>query len=398
MSLFAKRAAPVTAAELIPPRAPAMQTGTVMVTNDTALRHSAVWACLRLRANLVSTMPVDVFRKVGGINVEVPPSPILVQPGGERVGIKEWLYSTQFDLDRAGNVFGLITERTGFGLPGRIDLVPVSDVGVRIKDNEVVGYRIGPKEYPPDQVWHEKQYTVAGLHVGLSPIAYAAWSIGEYLSIQDFALSWFGGGGIPSGVLKNEEKTLDPREIATIKTRFKTAISNRDLFVTGKDWTYSMIQAEEAGSQWVDAKQFGIADAARFFDCPADLIDAALQSGGDITYQNITQRNLEFLILHLDPALRRREDALTRLIPEPRFVKLNRGVLLEMDPKSQADLFKLGVDSRTLAPSEARAMLDRPPFTEDQLAEFDRLFGAPRTNPAPAANPAAATAVPAEVA
>lgn len=388
MSLFAKRAVMTTAADLIPPRTPVMTAGTVTVTNDTALRHSAVWACLRLRANLVSTMPVDVYRKVGGINVEVPPSPILVQPGGERVGIKEWLYSTQFDLDRAGNAFGLVTERSGFGLPARIDLVPVSDVGVRVKDNEVVGYRIGAKEYSPADVWHEKQYTVSGLHVGLSPIAYAAWSIGEYLSIQEFALGWFGGGGIPSGVLRNEAKTLEPREIDTVKARFKTAIANRDLFVTGNDWTYSMIQAEEAGSQWVDAKQFGVVDAARFFDVPAEMIDGAVDSSGNITYANITQHNLELLILHLDPALRRREDALTRLIPEPRFVKLNRGVLLEMDPKSRADLFAVMVESRQLAPSEARAMEDRAPFTDAQLGEFDRLFGAPRTNPTPAKAPA----------
>ena len=32
------------------------------VDTDTALRHSGVWACLRLRADLVSTTPLDVFR------------------------------------------------------------------------------------------------------------------------------------------------------------------------------------------------------------------------------------------------------------------------------------------------------------------------------------------------
>ena len=385
MSLFTKRGYTMTAAELIPPRPPVVAAGSVSVTNDSALRHSAVWACLRLRANLVSTMPVDAYRKVGNINVEVPPSPVLVQPGGERVGMKEFLYSTQFDLDRAGNVFGLITERTGFGLPGRIDLVPVSDVGVRVKDNEVVEYRIGGKTYAPADVWHEKQYTVAGLHVGLSPIAYAAWSIGEYLSIQDFALNWFGNGQHPSAMLRNSQKTIAPGNAEIIRQRFKTAVKSGDVFVTGNDWEYQMLQAEQAGSQWIEAKQFGIADAARYFDVPADIIDAAVKTGGNITYSNITQHNLELLILHLDPALRRREDALSRLIPQPRFVKLNRGVLLEMDPKSRAELFKTQIEARILSPNEARAMEDRPPFTESQLGEFDRLFGAPRTNPTPAA-------------
>src|SRR5215468_2299387 len=84
-----------TANALIPPR-PAVPAGSAMVTNDSALRHSAVWACLRLRANLISTFPVDVYRKQLGLQVEVPPPPVIVIPGGERCDYLEWMYSTQF--------------------------------------------------------------------------------------------------------------------------------------------------------------------------------------------------------------------------------------------------------------------------------------------------------------
>ena len=41
-------------------------------------------------------------------------------------------------------------------------------------------------EYTADKVWHERQFPVPGLPVGLSPLIYAAWSIGEYLSEQQF--------------------------------------------------------------------------------------------------------------------------------------------------------------------------------------------------------------------
>jgi hypothetical protein len=89
--------------------------------------------------------------------------------------------------------------------------------------------------------------------------------------------------------------------------------------------------------------------------------------------------------MHLGPAVVRRENALTRLTPKPRFVKLNTNALLRMDPLTQAETLKLEIDSRTLAPSEVRELKDRPPFTESQLAEFDRLFGKPGAKaPAPA--------------
>jgi HK97 family phage portal protein len=376
MSLFSrqKRDFPGETAEQMIPQRPEQRAGTAVVTNEMALRHSAVWACLRLRANLISTMPIDVYRTVGGIQVEVPKPPVLTAPGGERVGIIEWLYSSQVDLDRAGNCFGLITALDGLGFPARIELVPLSEVTVRLRKG-VLTYRISGTVYQPNEVWHEKQYTLAGLPLGLSPVAFAAWSIGEYLSIQEFALDWFGNGAVPSGHLKNKNKaTLAPTEAMETKRRFKAAVTGRDLFVTGSDWEYDMIQADAAGGSWIEAKRFGIGDIARFFDVPGNLIDAAV-SGDSITYANMTQRNLQFLIMHLGPAIIRREEALSSLTSRPRFVKLNTDALLRMDPQARAAMFKTQIDARTLAPSEARALEDRPPFTNDQLAEFDRLFG-----------------------
>lgn len=373
MSLFRRRDfAGATADQLIPPR-PSTSGGAAAVTNETALRHSAVWACLRLRANLISTMPVDLYRKVDGIQVEVPKPAVLVTPGGDEVEMPEWMYSSQFDLDRAGNTVGLITALDGLGLPARIELVPIGDVTVRMRKGKKT-YKIGGKVYEPSEVWHEKQYTVPGLPIGLSPVAYAAWSISEYLSIQQFAMDWFRNGAIPSAHLKNTAKVLTPEQADGAKQRFKAAVASRDLFVTGNDWDYDMIQAEQAGADWIAAKQFGIGDIARFFDCPSDLIDAAV-SGSSVTYANMTQRNLQFLVMSLGPAVSRREQALSRLSSRPRFVKLNRNALLAMDPQTQASVIKTRIDSRTLTPSEARAFYDQAPLTEDQKAEFDRLFG-----------------------
>jgi HK97 family phage portal protein len=376
VSLFSRRAWPAQSADQLIGSRTAARTGGVTVTDETALRHSAVWACLRLRANLISTLPVDLYRKVGGVQVEVPKPPVLVSPDG-RVGVQEWLYSSQVDLDRAGNAFGLITARDGLGFPARIELQALSDCSVQIRSGELT-YRICGQTYEPRDVWHERQYTLAGLPVGLSPVAYAAYSIGEYLSVQDFALSWFGNGGVPQAHLKNtQKKTMTPAEAAAVKDRFRAATQSGDMFVTGTDWEYKPIQAETTGADWIEAKKFGVADIARFFDVPGDLIDAEV-STGSITYANVTQRNLQFLTLSLGPAVVRRENALGSLTSRPRYVKFNTGALLRMDPQTRAQTFKTQIEARILAPSEARALEDRQPFTDGQLAEFDRLFGPPK--------------------
>src|SRR5262249_52843168 len=152
-------------------------------------------------------------------------------------------YSSQIDLDRAGNAFGIIRERDRYNLPSRIDLVALADVTVKATGPDVTGYRIAGKDYPPEQIHHEKQYTVAGLPVGLGPIAQAAWSIGEYLSIQDFALDWFSRGAIPAAELKNTARVLKPTEVVTAKQTFKASVKEGDLFVHGSDWEYHPIQS-----------------------------------------------------------------------------------------------------------------------------------------------------------
>lgn len=376
------RSAQVTSAEdLIAGTRSQRKLSRVRVTNDTAMRHSAVWACLRLRADLVSTMPVDVYRRVNGIQVEVPKPPVLVTPGGARVGIQEWLYSTQVDLDRAGNCFGIITERSGvigpdgLGLPARIDLVSLADVTIRTTGSEITKYVIGGVGYEPWEVWHEKQYTIAGMPLGLSPVAYAAWTIEESLSAQQFARDWFAGGAVPMATLKNTAKTINPEQAATAKDMFNASVSDGDLFVHGMDWEYKPIQAVASQSSFLEAREFGLVDIARFFGCPGDMIDAAV-SGSSITYANITQRNLQFLIMNLGPAVARREGAFSRgLVSGPRFVKLNTDALLRMDPETRARTIAAQITSRTLTPDEGRALEDRPPLTNEQYAQFDRLFG-----------------------
>ena len=364
-------------------RGTAARTGSAAtrVNSDTALRNSAVWACLRLRADLVSTFPVDVYRKVGGIRVEVPAPAFFVTPGGPEVDWCEWAYSSQVDLDRLGNTVGLITARDSYGLPARVDLWAASGATALVRDGEFWGWRYRGVEYPKSDVWHEKQYTVAGCHVGLSPIAYAAWTLGEYASIQEFALDWFGAGAVPSGTLKNTEKVVPGDTAKEIKREFKSTVRSGDVFVHGKDWEYSLIKAEMETSNWLEAKAAGMVDVARFLGVPADLVDAAL-SGQSITYANMSQRNLQFLIMNLAPALTRRENTFSRrLLARPRFLKFNTAALLRMDPAAQAVMLGEQIKTRQIAPSEARALMDRLPYTDEQLAEFDRLFGKPQMSP-----------------
>ena len=61
------------------------------VDADSALRLGAVWACVDLLSELVSTLPVDEFRRVdGGPPEHLAPSLLLTDPAGDGMGFEVW--------------------------------------------------------------------------------------------------------------------------------------------------------------------------------------------------------------------------------------------------------------------------------------------------------------------
>jgi hypothetical protein len=116
---------------------------------------------------------------------------------------------------------------------------------------------------------------------------------------------------------------------------------------------------------------------------PGDLIDAEAQSSAKITYANVTQRHLQFLVLNLQPTLARRERRLSRALPKPRFVEFDTDSILRMDPQTLATVQSARITSRLETPSEGRAEINRPPLTPADKQEFYDLFGHPDKQPQP---------------
>lgn len=346
-------------------------------TAASAMRQSVVWAAVHRKASLISSMPVDVFRKVGGVAIETNKPRVLVQPwsyaDGQPETIADFLYSSQVSLEQYGNAVGVIHGRDGAGLPSQIELVDMTQVRFTVRRRRIVEYRIHGEVTSPRDVWHERMY---GAPVGLSPIAHAATTLYSAEAALQFAAEWFGGDAVPSGVLRNTEKGVPGDAADVMKQRYRAAMMNGDLFVTGKDWEYNPVTAKALESSWIDQMEVAAADLCRFFGVPASEVDVPVKST-TVNYANIQQANLQLLVKHLGPAVDRREDALSRLTPAPRFVKLNRSALLAMDDEMRAKVNETRIRSRELTPSEAREKNNMAPLTPEQIEEFHALFGNP---------------------
>ena len=317
-----------------------------------------------------------------GIQVEVPKSAFFEEPAPDTDWC-EWTYSGRDALDGWGNSIGVVTARDGSGLPRHVELVPPDAVMAKVRDGRVVEWRFGgDKVTDMSLVWHERQFTVAGSPIGLNPVLYAASSLGAFLSAQKYGNDFFASGGAPVGTLRNTVLDNPPVEvIEAAKARFKAATSNRDIFVSGAMWEWTPAQSEAAAAAFLEEMKFGAADAARFYGVPADMIDAGTSSSA-VTYANVTQRNLQFLIMNMGPALVRREKYISRrALAQPRFIKFNSDALLRMDPAARAEMLSAQVSGLLRTPSEARELDNLPPFTDEQWAELERVKALGRPAP-----------------
>lgn len=325
---------------------------------ESAQRLSAVWACVRLLADTVSTLPVDVYRE--GTAEPLPTPPLLRSPAAG-MPLQAFLEATMRSLLLRGNAYGLITARSGATmLPAQVELVHPDLVSAERSESGAIGYRINGTEYAREDVWHVRAFVMPGALLGLAPIEYARQAIGLGLAAEQYGASFFGDGATPSGVLVTEQ-TLNGEQVDRIKERWNVIHQRkRDIAVLAGGLDFKAISIAPEESQFIETTRANVATVARFYGVPPEMIGG--EAGGSLTYANVEQRALDFLAYSLTPWLVRLETALSELLPARQSVKFNPGGLLRTSLRERYEAHRIGIESGFLTVDEARALEDLPPL------------------------------------
>jgi HK97 family phage portal protein len=336
-----------------------------------ALSIPAVWAAVRLRANVIASLPVGVFRDRDGVPERVPVSQVpgvLAQPSAQ-FDMTSWLHASQVSLDMRGNAFGRIVARDPRTfLPTQVELVHPDDVGIRELPGGELEYRFGGTTVPRFDVWHEQQNEVPGSVLGMSPIAAAARSLGITLAAEEYGAGFYTDALTPSALLSSDAP-IDEDGARIVKRRVLATQTGREPLVLGGNWRYQQLSVNPAEAMFLEVMRYGDTDVARLFDVPGELIDANT-SGSSITYANREQRSQDLLAFRLGPAIARRERALSRLTVRGQYVKLNVGGLLRGDLMTRYKSYQIGLTHGFLTLDEVRALEERAPLTPEDLADL----------------------------
>ena len=352
------------------------------VTVDRAMRLAAVWACINLIANTISTYPVDLFRRVRDRTVPLDKPPILTRPN-PTIPMTGWLRQILVSLLARGNAWGIVLERDGrLGFPTQAEIVDPDTITVR-REGKLGRLRVrwDGSELAPDEYLHVAGYLFPGSPIGLSPIAYAAQIIGLGLAAEEFGARWFGDGAHPSGILSNEEPMADPdgSKARTIKQRWMASIhGTREPAVLTGGWKWQQVQISPNESQFLDTIQANGAMIATIFGLRPE--DVGFKTGDSNTYANVEMRQIDRLVYPIAQWVVILEEFLTSLVPRGQFVKLNVDANIRPDTKTRTEVQTMRLAAGITSVNEERKLIDLDPIGP----EGDRFNWPPKTTrPAP---------------
>lgn len=330
---------------------------------EQAMRLAAVRACVRLIADSVASLPLDLYRRrPDGQTEQIAASALLTDPSTV-VSQFDWVVQCVVSLLLDGNAYGLITSRR-FGWPSSIEWLDPRTVEVNRAGFRVT-YKVDGVDVPAEDVVHVRNVVLPGAVKGISVVQQNADVIRLGLEAQRFALDFFLGGGHPTGVIESDTK-FEKGDGEAVSARFVDRSKKRGPVALGNGFRYKTIQTTPDMTT-VEMSRMVAADVARCFGLQPENIGAS--GGSSMTYANVEQKTSDMVTFALRPVFTRLERALTAQHPRPQFVRFNADAMVRTDLLTRYQAHEIGIRSRFLTQSEARDLEDLPFIAgTDQLA------------------------------
>ena len=338
--------------------------GSIPVNETTALRLSAVWACVKIKSNQLATLPFNFYQRDSNGN-----SSVALNSAAQRVMKKPNAYMTpyvfKFAMESAkmlhGNGYAMIN-RDANGLP--VELIPLHPTTVEplIRNNGVV-YEVvqNKKKYYVDaeNMLHFKGFTLDGL-VGMSAIKTEAQNIGLALGSQNEVVQFMEKGSKIDGFVSYKNK-LESASKFKSEQAFKERMSGTNpttkvpIFDNGA--TYVPVGVNPSEAMWLEFMNYGVEEICRIFGVPPHLVASLKQS----TNNNIEHQGMDFVNHGLLPEAKEFEEELDRKLlttfeQADHYSKFNMNGLLRGDSSARSALYQTLFNTGAISPNEIRAL------------------------------------------
>ncbi len=351
----------------------------ISVTPESALSITAYWACIRVLAETLAMLPFGVFQKNGRERREASEHylhTILHDQANPEMTSFEFRETIMGHVASWGNGFAEIDWDSAGRVRALWPLPPNQVTLSRIKGELVYTVKLARPDANGKterslfayRVWHLRGLSSNGL-VGLTPAQVHKQALGLALATEEFGARWFGGGGIPSGVLE-APMALNDKAYTRLTKSWDEAhggLSNSHrTALLEQGVKYHQIGIPPEDSQFLETRKFQVSEVARMHRMQAHKI-------GDLenaTFSNIEHLGIEFVTDTMMPWFVKWEQSANRylLLPSERgakyYTKFNVNALLRGDAASRAAFYDIMRRNGAYNADDLLEMEDQNPLPE----------------------------------
>lgn len=348
----------------------------INVTQEGALRYSAVFACVRVLAESVASLPLHVYERQPDGKERAPEHPLyklLHDTPNPYMTSFELRETLQGHLALWGNGYCEIEYSNG-GVPVALwPLRPDRMEAVQRTENGLVySYRLpqgGVVKLPGYAVWHLRGLSSDGL-VGYSPIALMRQAVALGLAAEEFGARFFGNDARPGGVLQHPG-VLSAKGAENLRASWDSkhgGLSNSHrVAILEEGMTYNQIGVPPNDAQFLETRKMQVTEIARIFRVPPHML-ADLDRA---TFSNIEHQSIGFVTHTIRPWLVRWEQSIQQqLMPERDrdryFVEFLVDGLLRGDTTSRYAAYAVGRQNGWLSANDIRRMENMNPLPDEQ--------------------------------
>lgn len=335
---------------------------------DGALQIAAVWACIRLLAETVATLPMIVYRQKGAQREVARDHPLFEllhdEPNADMTALEFW-EGVVTALCTCGNAYAekrYSGERLVALHPLRADAMEVYRDARGRRRYRYHDDKGRARELDEDKVFHVRGFGNGG-DVGLSPIAYARYTLFGARMADRASAEIFATGNRQQGVL-TVEQVLDEKQRQQVRENIlKPFVEGKTLVLeAGMKFAPTTLSPEDA--QMLESRAFQIEEICRWFRVPPFMVGHTEKSTSWGT--GLEQQQLGFLSFALEPYLERIEQTIRRSLIRPQdraalSAEFKVEKLLRADTAARATFYQTMTQIGAMTINEVRGLENLPP-------------------------------------
>jgi HK97 family phage portal protein len=293
-----------------------------VVTYDSALTLSAVYAAIRLLSDNVSTLDLDVLYRSQGSQKKFRPMPTWMDQMNPELRNHEVLGQIVTSLLLDGNAY-ISTLRDRAGRVVSIAVLDPTTITASMKTDEDGLSRITFQsdqaqgiEFTARDIVMVRNLLKPGQIEGISPITAAREFIGLGIATGRYGSSFFGNGALPGAVIEvpGQLSEVGAQQLkSSWESVHKGAANGSRLAVLTEGSKFSrQLSLSPEDSQFILTKQSTVQDVCRLYGVPPHLL--ADSSGSTSWGSGLAEQTAAFATYSLRPLVNRVEAALTSIL------------------------------------------------------------------------------------